>query len=117
MRRPRGAWGSGRPARSARVPGVLSAPTFDLQSHSTFSDGELPPEEVVARAAAEGVELVALTDHDTVDGVAAAQRAAAAHAIRLSPAVEISAVDPLHADFHILGYEIDAADPSFAERL
>ena len=46
------------------------APAFDLQSHSTHSDGALPPSEVVAQAAAAGVELLALTDHDTVSGVA-----------------------------------------------
>ena len=43
---------------------------FDLQSHSTSSDGALAPAEVVQRAAQAGVELLALSDHDTVDGVA-----------------------------------------------
>ncbi|HEY3021662.1 MAG TPA: PHP domain-containing protein [Solirubrobacteraceae bacterium] len=95
----------------------MGAPTFDLQSHSTHSDGELPPERVVARAASEGVELLALSDHDTVAGVPAAQRAAREHGLKLSPAVEISAIDPLHADFHILGYEIDPADAALEERL
>ncbi|HEY3189574.1 MAG TPA: PHP domain-containing protein, partial [Solirubrobacteraceae bacterium] len=108
-----------RLARAApeRVQAPLGAPTFDLQSHSTYSDGELPPAQVVARAASEGVELLALTDHDTVGGVAEARRAAQAHGLSLSPAVEISAVDPLHADFHILGYEIDPADAALEERL
>ncbi len=59
---------------------------FDLQSHSICSDGALPPEEVVARAAAAGVELLALTDHDTVAGVAGARAAAAQNGIRLSAA-------------------------------
>jgi len=45
----------------------MGAPTFDLQSHSTCSDGALPPRAVVAAAADAGVELLALTDHDTVD--------------------------------------------------
>ena len=44
-------------------------PSFDLQAHSVHSDGTLPAAEVVERAAAAGVELFALTDHDTVDGV------------------------------------------------
>ena len=44
-------------------------PTFDLQSHSLHSDGEFPPAEVVRAAAAAGVELLALTDHDSVAGV------------------------------------------------
>ena len=51
-------------------------PTFDLQSHSTASDGTLPPAEVVRAAAAAGVEVLALTDHDTVAGVAPAIEAA-----------------------------------------
>jgi len=95
----------------------VSAPTFDLQSHSLHSDGELAPAQVVALAAAAGVELLALSDHDTVDGVPEAQRAAGEHGLRLSPAVEISAIDPLHADFHVLGYEIDPGDERLQERL
>ena len=51
-----------------------TAPTFDLQSHSTYSDGTLPPAEVVQRAANAGVTLFALTDHDTVGGVPEARR-------------------------------------------
>ena len=90
---------------------------FDLQSHSTRSDGALEPEEVVARAAAAGVELLALTDHDTVDGVEAALRAAREHGIALVPATELSAVHGAHEDFHVCGYGIDHADPAFRERL
>ena len=86
-------------------------PTFDLQSHSTHSDGALPPSEVVARAAAAGVELLALSDHDTVAGVPEALAAAREHGIRLSPAAELSSVHGEHEDLHILGYEIDPADP------
>jgi predicted metal-dependent phosphoesterase TrpH len=85
-------------------------PTFDLQSHSVHSDGALPAAEVVARAAAAGVELLALTDHDTVDGVPEAIAAARAHGIRLSPAAELSAVHGAHEDLHVLGYGLDVAD-------
>src|SRR3954466_2377803 len=86
------------------------APAFDLQSHSTHSDGALPPSAVVARAAASGVELLALTDHDTVAGVSEAAVAARKHGIRLSPAAELSSVHGEHEDLHILGYEIDPSD-------
>ncbi|MGH2947008.1 MAG: PHP domain-containing protein [Solirubrobacteraceae bacterium] len=86
-------------------------PTFDLQSHSNHSDGALPAADVVAHAAAAGVRLLALTDHDTVDGVAEARAAAAKHGIALSPAAELSAVHGTHEDLHILGYEIDVEDP------
>jgi 3',5'-nucleoside bisphosphate phosphatase len=96
---------------------MTGAPRFDLQSHSTHSDGELPPAAVVARAAAAGVELLALTDHDTVDGVEEAVAAAAEHGIRLSPAVELSSVQGAHEDLHLLGYEIDHRDPVLLDRL
>ena len=69
------------------------APRFDLQSHSTHSDGELAAEEVVRRAADAGVELLALTDHDTVSGVSEALVAGERAGIRVVPAVEISSVD------------------------
>jgi predicted metal-dependent phosphoesterase TrpH len=84
-----------------------AAPVFDLQSHSTYSDGELAPKEVVAKAARAGVELLALTDHDSVDGVTEANRAAREHGIRLVPATEISALDDRGRDLHILGYNLD----------
>src|SRR5918992_5471561 len=85
-------------------------PSFDLQSHSVHSDGALPATDVVAHAAAAGVELLALTDHDTVDGVAEARAAAAAHDIAFSPAAELSAVHGVHEDLHVLGYELHADD-------
>jgi len=90
---------------------------FDLQSHSTHSDGALEPAEVVARAAAAGVELLALTDHDTVSGIAEAAAAARTHGVRLSPAAELSSVDGSHEDLHILGYELDHTDPGLEATL
>jgi 3',5'-nucleoside bisphosphate phosphatase len=93
---------------------------FDLQSHSTHSDGALPAAEVVERAAEAGVELLALSDHDTVSGVPEALAAGERHGVRVVPAVEISAVDagaPQPRELHILGYDIDHADPALTERL
>jgi predicted metal-dependent phosphoesterase TrpH len=90
------------------------APTFDLQSHSTCSDGALAPAAVVAAAAASGVTLLALTDHDTVDGIDEALAAASEHGIDLVPAVELSTVDELGEDFHVLGYGIDHHDANLA---
>jgi 3',5'-nucleoside bisphosphate phosphatase len=92
-------------------------PTFDLQSHSLCSDGSLEPGEVVATATRAGVELLALSDHDTVDGVASAADAAAELGLRLVPAVEISSVDGDQQDLHVLGYLIDHRDPVLLERL
>lgn len=112
--------GTRAPRGPAPVAGMLhrvTRPTFDLQSHSTWSDGALPPAEVVERAAAAGVELLALTDHDAIDGTDEALDAAAAFGVRLIPAVEISAVDPAGEDLHILGYAVDHRDPALLERL
>lgn len=92
-------------------------PTFDLQSHSVHSDGALPPSEVVARAAAAGVEVLALSDHDGVGGVIEAIEAGPEHGVHIVPAVEITAVDEQHDDIHLLGYLINHTDPVLIERL
>lgn len=97
--------------------GEQTAPTFDLQSHSTYSDGTLAPAEVVARAADAGVELLALTDHDTVAGVPEALAAARDEGITLTPAVELSTVHDGHEDLHILGYDLDHADGALLDAL
>jgi 3',5'-nucleoside bisphosphate phosphatase len=93
------------------------APTFDLQSHSIHSDGALRPREVVAAAADAGVELLSLTDHDSIDGVAEASAAASEAGIRLVPGVEISALDVNQLDLHILGYVVDPGDTALLRRL
>jgi hypothetical protein len=95
----------------------VSAPAFDLQSHSLHSDGALPAAEVVENAARAGVELLALSDHDTVDGVEEALAAGALHGVRVVPAVEVSAVDGGYEDLHVLGYGIDHRSPLLGERL
>jgi predicted metal-dependent phosphoesterase TrpH len=81
---------------------------LDLQSHSTYSDGELPPAEVVATAVDQGVTTLALTDHDGIDGVAEAARAATDAGIVLVPATEISCVHGGLDDMHMLGYWVDS---------
>jgi 3',5'-nucleoside bisphosphate phosphatase len=95
-------------------------PRFDLQSHSTASDGSLPPAQVVQNAAEAGVELLALSDHDTIGGVAEAIEAGERHGVRVVSAVEISAVDadsPVPRELHILGYKIDHTGPPMTDRL
>lgn len=100
-----------RARRFTRLPTLPShAPVFELQSHSTFSDGELPPSEVVGAAAAAGVELLALSDHDSVEGVAEAMRSAGSAGIAVVSAVEISTIDPVGQDLHVLGYLVDTAN-------
>jgi predicted metal-dependent phosphoesterase TrpH len=98
---------------------------FDLQSHSTHSDGALPAADVVARAAAAGVELLALSDHDTVSGVSEASEAGERLGVRIVPSVEISSIDDPSSqgapgaarELHILGYLIDHTDGAFASTL
>jgi predicted metal-dependent phosphoesterase TrpH len=92
-------------------------PTFDLQSHSRWSDGELMPAEVVARAAAAGVEVLALTDHDAVDGVDEALAAAAWSGIGVVTGAEISALDGTREDLHVCAYLIDHHAPAFTDAL
>lgn len=92
-----------------------SQPSFELQSHSTYSDGQLPPREVVQAAQDAGVKLLALTDHDSVEGVDEAIQAAD-EGTTIIPAVELSAVHDAYEDFHVLGYGIDHRDPLLLER-
>jgi 3',5'-nucleoside bisphosphate phosphatase len=80
---------------------------MDLQSHSTVSDGELPPVGVVEAAVQEGVTTLALTDHDAIDGVSEAATAARIAGIVLVPATEISCVHGSLDDMHMLGYWVD----------
>lgn len=95
----------------------MAALVFDLQSHSTRSDGALEPAAVVAAAAGAGVGLLALTDHDTVAGVDEALAAGRRHGVRVVPAIELSALDPVHGDLHVCGYRIDHRDPGLLAAL
>lgn len=83
----------------------MSSP-IDLHSHSTVSDGLLPPAELVRHAAEKGVKVLALTDHDDIDGLSVAAEAAGAHDIRLINGVEIS-VTWHRRTIHVLGLKID----------
>lgn len=87
----------------------------DLHMHSVISiDGELEPEEVVRRAAGEGLRAIALTDHNTVRGTKRALKEAEKLGIRLVEGVELDCV--LNGrNLHLLAYGIDAGSPVFAE--
>jgi 3',5'-nucleoside bisphosphate phosphatase len=89
---------------------------IDLHTHSTCSDGSLTPTALLARAAAAGVEVLALTDHDTVAGIEEARISAAALGVKLVPGVEISASWRAQA-VHVLGLWIDPASPALLDRL
>lgn len=77
----------------------------DLHVHSTASDGTRAPDEVVREAKRVGLTAIALTDHDTLDGIAAATAAGAALGVRVVPGIELSAVEG-DAETHILGLHL-----------
>jgi len=89
---------------------------LDLHCHSTASDGALVPAAVVARAAAQGVKLLALTDHDSIAGLAEAHAAAQPLGVQLVDGVELSCLWR-GMTVHVLGYGFDANAPLFAQCL
>lgn len=91
----------------AQLPCIASL-RIDLHTHSTCSDGQLAPSELVARAARQDVSLLALTDHDDTSGLEEALDAAAGAGVHLVPGVEIS-VSWLGQSIHVLGLGIDPA--------
>jgi len=78
----------------------------DLHLHSNASDGVYAPLELVERAADSGLEVISLTDHDTIDGLEEAEEAAKARGLDFIPGVEIN-TDSEKGEIHILGYFID----------
>src|SRR6476659_6311808 len=80
---------------------------IELQSHSTVSDGQLVPAEVVAEAAKAGVTTLALTDHDAIAGVVEAEEAGQRLGVEVVPAIEMSCVHEYAEDLHICGYWVD----------
>jgi predicted metal-dependent phosphoesterase TrpH len=89
----------------------------DLHVHSTASDGTLCPEDIVRKAVELGLEVLSLTDHDSVDGIVPAIEAARSHpGLRFIPGVEIS-TDLPEGEAHILGYFISYTDPEFIAAL
>jgi len=90
--------------------------SFDLHCHSTASDGVLAPAAVVARAAAQGVKLLALTDHDSIAGLAEARAATQLLGVQLVDGVELSCLWR-GMTVHVLGYGFDANAPLFAQML
>lgn len=87
---------------------------IDLHVHTTASDGSLTPTEVVRVALEQGLAAIALTDHDTVEGLSEAWAAANGTGLEVVPGVEISSDWPV-SDFHILGLYVDPWDGPFNE--
>lgn len=89
---------------------------YDLHCHSTASDGMLTPTALVARAAKNGVEVLALTDHDSLAGLAEARQAAAEHGLSLVNGLEIS-VTWRERTVHIIGLDVALDHPALNEGL
>lgn len=86
---------------------------IDLHTHSTASDGELDPGALVQKAAAEGLIAIALTDHDSLDGLSDATAAAREYGLRLIPGIEMEiAFEP--GEFHLLGLDLCDIRPSLS---
>jgi len=89
---------------------------IDLHVHTTASDGTLSPNEMVRHACVRGLHAVAITDHDTVEGVEEALAAGAECGIEVVPGIEISAEHPL-GTLHMLGYYMRHDDECFLDRI
>ena len=89
---------------------------IDLHSHTRCSDGLLSPSELVAKAVDEGIEVLAVTDHDTLAGLGEAQSAAAQTTVRIVSGIELS-VTHAEKDFHVLGLFVDPADTGLGDVL
>jgi 3',5'-nucleoside bisphosphate phosphatase len=89
---------------------------IDLHAHTTASDGVLAPEQLVRLAIESGLHVLAITDHDTTNGIDAAVEAAVGTSVTVWPGVELSTDVPT-GEVHVLGYFVDHRSPEFQEFL
>jgi 3',5'-nucleoside bisphosphate phosphatase len=89
---------------------------IDLHTHTVYSDGTFTPSELVDLAAERGLDVVAVTDHDTTSGLDEARAAGAGRGVEIVPGVEFSTVRDGHG-LHVLCYFMDPADAEFAAEL
>lgn len=90
--------------------------TADLHIHTTASDGRLTPWEVVTRALEKGLQFIAITDHDTIDGFISLQHLPTPTPLTIIPGIEFS-TDLPHNEVHILGYFIDTTNETLKKQL
>ncbi len=96
---------------------MVRYPSVDLHSHTTYSDGADTPEQLVAKAAAVGVWHLAVTDHDSVEGLPEARQAGAAHGVAILNGIELTVQHETYHDIHLLAYGFDAEDADLVTRL
>lgn len=89
-------------------------PGIDLHMHTTASDGAFPPAELVRMASAAGLDCIAITDHDSTDGVASAQEAGHALGVRVIAGIEFNTMWH-EQSVHVLGYFVDTEHPELQE--
>lgn len=85
----------------------------DLHTHSTASDGQHSPTALASLAAQKGIQALAVTDHDSISGIAEAQAAAGPLGVTLLPGIELGASE--YKNLHILGYCFSPSDPGLTE--
>ena len=85
---------------------------IDLHVHTTMSDGEFTPKEIITLAKKEGIKVIAITDHDTIDGISQAREECIKNGIEFIPGIELSAIDN-GKEVHVLGYYIDEKNIEF----
>jgi predicted metal-dependent phosphoesterase TrpH len=97
---------------------------IDLHTHSTASDGSLGPTALIQKAADRGLNAIALTDHDTIDGLAEASAEAARLGMRFIPGIELeisasgtqdAPAEPVKGEFHLLGLGIHSPSEGFLQ--
>ena len=101
---------------NSRDPKDAAVHEVDLHLHTTHSDGTLSPTKLVDLCARSGLKVIAVSDHDSTEGVAEAQAAAIPHGIEIIPAIELS-TDVPDNEIHMLGYFIDIEDSGFQHLL
>lgn len=90
--------------------------TIDLHVHSTASDGTLTPEELIRFSARQNLSAIALTDHDTIDGIKKARTAAAKTTVEFIPGIELSTTYE-DREIHLLGLYMDDTAPYLLQQL
>ena len=96
---------------------MIQANQIDLHMHTTASDGNYTPREVVTLAHELGLAVIAITDHDTTQGIEEAQSVGKPLGVRVIPGIELSAESEEDGDVHILGYFVDVSHEAFQIRL